>query len=99
MRFFTSIVLLFFILFLAAPTFMACLEKEKNGMSLCKDSNSGSSSSFDEIKHDIKDYTYDPFLEMSFFVSEKDSGRIIFENLSKHDLISATIFIPPPDLV
>jgi hypothetical protein len=99
MRIFASIVLLFFVLFLAGPTIVACLEKDKDTMSLCEDCNAGSSSSIEEIKHDIKYYTFNTFLEMSFFDSEKDSGRIIFENLSKHDLISATIFIPPPDKV
>ena len=100
MKTFASIVLLFFVLFLVAPTIVACLEKDNNSLSLCEDCNTGSSSSsIEEIKHDIKYYTFNAFLEMSFFDSEKDSGRIIFENLSKHDLISATIFIPPPDTV
>src|SRR6187431_765900 len=99
MRIFASIVLLFFVLFLVAPTIVACLENNNNAVSLCEDCNTSSSSSIEEIKHDIKYYTFNPFLEMSFFDSEKNSGRIIFENLSKHDLISATIFIPPPDLV
>lgn len=99
MKVFTSIVLLFFVLFLAAPTIVACLEKDKDVTSLCEDCNTSSSSSIEEIKHDIKYYTFDSYLDMSFFDTEKDSGRIIFENLSKHDLISATIFIPPPNEV
>ncbi|PZX94109.1 hypothetical protein DOS84_05650 [Flavobacterium aquariorum] len=98
MKVFASIVLLFFVLFLAGPTIVACLEKDKDGTSLCEDSNTRSSS-IEEIKHDIKYYTFNPFLEMSFLDVEKDSRLIIFENLSKHDLISASIFIPPPNLV
>jgi hypothetical protein len=99
MKTFANILLLFFVLFLAAPTIVAYLEKDKNATSVCEDCNTGSSSSIEEIKHDIKYYTFNLYLEISFFDSEKKSDRIIFENLSKHDPISATIFIPPPDIV
>jgi len=85
-------------LFLVAPTIVAYLEKDKDPTSLCEDCNTSTSSSIEEIKHDIKYYTFNPFLEMTFLDSEKNSGCIIFENLSKHDLISATIFLPPPNL-
>lgn len=98
MKVFASIVLLFFVLFLAGPTIVVCLEKDKDATSLCEDCNTPSSS-IEEIKNDVKFYTFNPFLEMSFFDSEKDSGLIIFENLSKHDLICASIFIPPPNKV
>lgn len=96
MRIFASIVLLFFVLFLAAPTIVACLENEKENTSLCG-SNNTPSSSFEEIKHEIKYYTFNSFLEISFLDFEKVSGLIIFENLSKHDLNYASIFIPPPN--
>ncbi|AOW09834.1 hypothetical protein [Flavobacterium gilvum] len=99
MRSLASIVLIFFVLFLAAPTIVACLEREKDTTSLCDNCSTSTSSSAEEIKHDIKYYTYNPFLEMSFFDKEEGSGRIIFENLSRHDLISATIFLPPPNKV
>lgn len=98
MKIFASIVLLFFVLFLVAPTIVVCLEEDKDSISLCEDCNSPSSS-FEEIKHDIKYYTFNPFLEMSFIDCKKSSGLIIFENLSKHDLICASIFIPPPNRV
>jgi hypothetical protein len=98
MKIFASIVLLFFVLFLAGPTIVACLEKDCDSTSLCEDTNTRSSS-IEEVKHDIKFYTINPFLEMSFLSSEKGAGLIVFENLSKHDLISASIFIPPPNLV
>jgi hypothetical protein len=98
MKIFTSIVLLFFVLFLVAPTIVACLEQDSDSTSLCEDCNTPSSS-IEEIKHDIKYYTFNSFLEMSFFDSEKASGLIIFENRSKHDLICAAIFIPPPNKV
>jgi hypothetical protein len=98
MKIFASIVLLFFVLFLVAPTIMVCLEKDKDSTSLCEDNNTPSSS-IEEIKHDIKYYTFNPFLEVSFFNSEEVTSLIMFENLSKHDLICASIFIPPPNNV
>jgi len=95
MKIFASIVLLLFVFFLIAPTIAVCLEKDKDKTSLC----GNSSSSSEEIKHDKKDYTFYSFLEISFLVLKKGSGLIIFENLSKHDLISASIFIPPPNFL
>lgn len=95
MKISASIVLLFFVLFLVTPTIIVCLEKDKETTTLC--SNSNSSSSFEEIKHDIKYFTVNSFLEISFLDIKKGSGLILFENLSRHDLISASIFIPPPN--
>ena len=96
MKILTSIVLLLFILFLAAPTIVACIEEDKENTSLCR--NSGSST-FEELKNDIKYYTLDTFKEISFLSLKKGSCLIVFENLSKHDLISASIFIPPPNKI
>lgn len=96
MKILASIVLLFFVLFLAAPTIVACLEKDSDTTSICGNSNN---SSFEELKHDIKYYTFNTFLEIPFLKLKKVSGLILFENLSKHDLISASIFIPPPNTI
>ncbi|WP_281321808.1 hypothetical protein [Flavobacterium aestivum] len=93
MRVFASIILLFFVLFLAAPTIVVLLEEDKENTMLC----SSATSSAEELKHDMKFYTFNPFLEITFFDPKKASGLIIFENLSKHDLICASIFIPPPN--
>lgn len=93
MKVLTSIVLLFFVFFLAAPTIVACLEEDKENTSLCRNS----SSTFEELKIEIKYYTLNTFKEIFFLGLKKGSGLIIFENLSKHDLISASIFIPPPN--
>lgn len=98
MRIFAGIVLLLFVLFLTAPTIVVWLEEDNERTVLCSNGASSSSSS-EEIKHDMKFYTFNPFLEITFFDSKKASGLIIFENLSKHDLICATIFIPPPNKV
>lgn len=97
MKIFASIVLFIFISFLAAPTILVCLENDKDNISLC--GSCTPSSSFEEIKHDIKYYTFNSFLEISFLDLKKVSGVIIFENLSEHDLITASIFIPPPNWV
>lgn len=96
MKIFASIVLLFFVFFLAAPTIVVFLENDKENTSLCGNSNAASSSC-EEIKNDIKYYTLNSFLEISFFDFKKGSGLIVFENLSKHDLNYASIFIPPPN--
>ncbi|PWA08183.1 hypothetical protein [Flavobacterium laiguense] len=98
MKIFSSIVLLFFVLFLVAPTIVVCLKQDKDSTTICEDCNAPSSS-IEEIKNDLKFYTFNPFLEISFLDSEKSSDIIIFENLSKHDLICASIFIPPPNKV
>lgn len=92
-----SIVLLFFVLFLAAPTIVVLLEKDNDSTTLCENNNT-TSSSFEEIKNDLKYYTFNSYLEISFLDFKKDLVGIIFENLSKHDSISASIFIPPPNL-
>lgn len=97
MKFISSIVLLLFVLFLVAPTIVLCIEKDKDKSSLS--SNNTTSSSFEELKHDIKYCTLNYLLEISFLNVKKDTGLIIFENLSKHDLISASIFIPPPNTI
>jgi hypothetical protein len=94
MKIFASIVLLFFVFFLAAPTIVVCLENDKEDTSLC---GNNSISSCEEIKNDIKYYTLNSFSEISFFDFKKESGIIVFENLSKHDLNYASIFIPPPN--
>jgi hypothetical protein len=96
MKIYASIVLVLFVFFLTVPTIVASLEEDKEKTSLCENSNTPSSS-FEELKHDIKFYTFDSFSEISFLKLKKVSTVIIFENLSKHDVISASIFFPPPN--
>jgi hypothetical protein len=98
MKIVASIVLLFFVLFLACPTIVACLEKDKDCTNLCEDGDDRSSS-VEEIKFDV---TFDPintFYEMSFLDIENSSSIIVSKNLAKHDLICSSIFIPPPNQV
>jgi hypothetical protein len=98
MKIIASTVLLFFVLFLAMPTIIFFLENEKDSIELCEDSNTPSSS-VEEIKHVIKYYEFISLFEVSFFDSVKDFKVIIFENFSKHDLVFASIFIPPPNFI
>lgn len=98
MKVFANIVLLCFVMFLVAPTIVVYMEKDKSNTNICENCNAPSSS-FEEIKNDIKYYTCNSFLEVTFIDFGKDSGIIIFENLSKHDLIAASIFIPPPNIL
>lgn len=95
MKNFASIVLLLFVFFLVTPTIVVCLENDRENTSLC--GNNNTPSSFEEIKNDIKYFTVNSFLEFSFFDLKKATDLIVFENLSKHDLNYASIFIPPPN--
>lgn len=95
----TSIVLVLFMLFLVTPSIVACLENNKQAVSLCEDCGNSPSSSIEEIKHDLKYYTLDTMVDLCFFDNGNNAGGIIFENLSRHDLISGTIFLPPPNMV
>jgi hypothetical protein len=96
MKTFVKIVLFLFVLFLVTPAIVEWVEKDKETTVLSIDD---SPSSIEEIKMNLKFYTLNPFFEMSFLDLKKASGLIIFENLSKHDLICASIFIPPPNKV
>ncbi|WP_143376302.1 hypothetical protein [Flavobacterium sp. ZT3R18] len=97
MKIFVKIVLFFFVLFLVTPVIVEWVEKDKARTSLCVDDDTNSS--IEEVKLDLKFYTSFSFSEILFFDLKKASGLIIFENLSKHDLICASIFIPPPNKV
>jgi hypothetical protein len=97
-KIFVKIVLLLFVLFLVTPAIVEWIEqdKDKDRTSFCID-DEDTNSSIEEVKLDLKFYTSFSFPEIFFFDFKKASGLIIFENLSKHDLICASIFIPPPN--
>jgi hypothetical protein len=94
-KIFVKIVLFFFVLFLVTPAIVEWIEKDKDRTSLCVDDDTNSS--IEEVKLDLKFYTSFSFPEILFFDLKKASCLIVFENLSKHDLICASIFIPPPN--
>lgn len=93
MKIIAHIFLFIFIAFLATPTIVSAIENSED--------TSISYSFFEEeqSQKQIKgilnfDFSYD-LLQLSTL----NSSIIHFENLSKHDSITSTIFIPPPDLV
>jgi len=58
-----------------------------------------SSAELEDMHKDVKlEFKFDTF-SFSFFTLPKKSSIVLSENLSKHDNISSSIFIPPPDLV
>ena len=95
MKIFIKIVLFFFVLFLVTPAIVEWVEKDKERTSICVDDDS--SFSIEEVKNNLKLYTSFSFQEIVFLSLKKGSGLIIFENLSRHDLVCASIFIPPPN--
>jgi hypothetical protein len=97
MKFFVKIVLFLFVLFLVTPAIVEWMEKDKETTVLVIDDSTPSS--IEEVKMNLKFCTLNHSFEMSFLDLKKTSSLIIFENLSKHDLISASIFIPPPNKV
>jgi len=92
MKFAARLVLLMFMLFIATPTIVSVIEKSTDTSIFF--SMSEEELSHKEIKADFKEHTYH-FVDLS----GQTSGLILFENLSKHDNVAATIFIPPPEQV
>ncbi len=93
MKFAVKIVLFLFITFLSTPTVVSLIEKN------C-DTSYFYSMSEEELSHkEVKaQFKFDPNVDL-VNLSKLDTGLIHSENLSKHDNISASIFIPPPDQV
>ena len=94
MKFAVKIVLIIFIAFLSAPTIVSLIEKS-NDKSYFYDLSEEDDSSENEI---IADFTFYEYPEFMGFPTKK-SSLILSENLSRHDNISAAIFIPPPEQV
>lgn len=92
---FAKIFMLFFVLFLVTPVIVEWIEKDK-GFS-CESNFEDDSSSLEDLKMDVKLVLFVSFFEISFFGFKKVSEIILSENFSKHDLICASIFIPPPN--
>ena len=92
MKLVTRLVLLMFVLFISTPTIVSVIKKNVDTSYFY--SMSEEELTHKEIKADVKDQTYH-----LVDLSGRASGLILFENLSKHDNVSATIFIPPPEQV
>ncbi|MFT7336394.1 MAG: hypothetical protein ACI9M1_002351 [Porticoccaceae bacterium] len=93
MKLIARIFLFLFIAFLATPTIVTMLEKS------CDTSMFFSESEEESAQKEIKVYAYHEGNQSGFLVGNNNkSGLIRYENLSKHDKITGSIFSPPPDL-
>ncbi|WP_255512744.1 hypothetical protein [Flavobacterium sp. GT3R68] len=93
MKFAVKIMLFVFVIFLSTPTIVSLIEKSTD--TSCFYSMSEDELSHKEIKAEFKfDSNYE-LINLSGFTS----SLILSENLSKHDNIAGSIFIPPPDQV
>lgn len=92
MKLLTKLVLLMFVLFISTPTIVSVIEK--NVDTSCFYSMSEEELTHKEIKAHFNEHSYH-FIDLS----GQTSGLILFENLSKHDNVASTIFIPPPEQV
>jgi len=83
-----------FVFFLATPTIVSLIEKN------CDTSIFYSMSEEEHVHHkEIKAELKNDFCYVIPQVQESTSSLIHSENLSKHDNISASIFIPPPEQI
>ncbi|WP_324216547.1 hypothetical protein [Flavobacterium sp.] len=93
MKLAVKILLIVFITFLSTPTIVSLIEKGTDTSYFY--STSEEEQAHKEIKAEFKfNTTYDVIN-----LSGLTSSLILSENLSKHDNIASSIFIPPPDLV
>jgi hypothetical protein len=93
MKFAVKLLLIVFITFLSTPTIVSVIKKSTDtsyfyGMS-------EEELAHKEVKAELK---FEPALTFNF-VESKSSGPVLSENLSKHDNIASSIFIPPPEQV
>ncbi len=93
MKFTIKVVIFVFFIFLSTPTILSLIEKNTDVSFFY------SSAELEDMHKDVKlEFKFDTF-SFSFFTLPKKSSIVLSENLSKHDNISSSIFIPPPDLV
>ena len=87
-------ILVIFVFFLSTPTIVSLIEKN------CDTSVFYNMSEEEHVHHkEVKAEMKNDFCYVIPTVAETASSLIHSENLSKHDNISASIFIPPPDQV
>ena len=95
MKFISTLILVFFISFLATPTIVSVIKKST-------DISIFFSFDEEEMQKDFKEIKADLSHEYEFtFVSilNSISSKITSENLSKHDNVFEEIFSPPPELI
>ena len=92
MKFAVKIVIFVFFIFLSTPTIVSFIERNSD-ISIFY-----GSAELEDMQKEVKlEFKFDTF-SFAFFKQPKMSSLILSENLSKHDNISTSIFIPPPDL-
>ena len=86
-----SLILMMFVIFLSTPTIVGLIEKST-------DTSYFFSMTEEELSH--KEVKAELRIEPHEFVnlSGNTSGIILSENLSRHDNVCGSIFIPPPEL-
>ncbi len=92
MRFVVQFTLLLFVVFLSTPTVVSMIEKSCDTSIFY--SMTEEELTHKELKAELKIGEYH-FIDLSL----NTSGLILSENLSKHDNVHASIFIPPPEQV
>lgn len=93
MKLISKILILIFITFLLTPSIVSVINKSK-------DTSVFYNLTEEELtKKEVKNYIFNSFNHEILILSKLTSKIILSENLSKHETISATIFIPPPDRV
>jgi len=93
MKLTAQLVLLFFIAFLVTPTIVSVIEKDVD-LSLFY-----SFSEEEKTNKDIKAIFNIEVATTPDNIYPLNHSLILSENLSKHDIISSKIFIPPPEQV
>lgn len=88
------LILVIFVFFLSTPTIVSLIEKN------CDTSVFYSMSEEEQVHHkEVKAEVKNDFCYLIPSMPENATTLIHSENLSKHDNISASIFIPPPEQV
>ena len=92
MKFAVKIVIFIFFIFLSTPTIVSLIERNSD-ISIFY-----GSAELEDMQKEVKlEFKFDTF-SFAFFKQPKMSSLILSENFSKHDNISTSILIPPPDL-
>ncbi len=93
MKFSVRILLLLFVTFLSTPTVVSLIEKN------CDISIFFTMTEEEESHKELKVVFNDDCQHTLPPMADRSSAKILFENLSRHDNVSASIFSPPPEQV
>jgi hypothetical protein len=91
MKLISKILILIFVTFLLTPSIVSVIDKSSDTSFFYNMSEE------EHPKKEVKNYIFNSFNYEILILSKLTSKIILSENLSKHETISAKIFIPPPD--